>query len=221
MRLFLIRHAQSANNALPEHQRVEDPTLTELGHEQAAALGQWLATASLDRVVTSPFRRSLETASYIHRATGLVPDIWTELHEQGGCYAGWEPHAYEGRPGMSHEAISAEFPDWPICPLIDHTGWWKSRPYETVEQARERARSLIDRTRDAFATSEESVAYVIHADFKRLLLEELFSSSLVNLNDWPSGIYNTAVTCVELTPYSIHLDQYNSTGHLPFAMQSR
>ena len=31
MRLFLIRHAQSENNAKPDHLRIEDPGLTELG----------------------------------------------------------------------------------------------------------------------------------------------------------------------------------------------
>ena len=35
MELYLIRHAQSQNNALPEEQRVEDPGLTELGNQQA------------------------------------------------------------------------------------------------------------------------------------------------------------------------------------------
>ena len=33
--LYLVRHGESANNALPNHQRVADPSLTELGQKQA------------------------------------------------------------------------------------------------------------------------------------------------------------------------------------------
>ena len=55
MRLYLIRHAQSENNARPEHERVEDPGLTELGARQidhlvAAELLPGLSTDLLDRI---------------------------------------------------------------------------------------------------------------------------------------------------------------------------
>ena len=66
MELYLIRHAQSLNNALPEEQRVEDPGLTELGLQQADCLGKWIGTLALTKVITSPFRRALETAKRIH-----------------------------------------------------------------------------------------------------------------------------------------------------------
>ena len=35
MQLYLIRHGQSENNGRPEHLRVEDAELTDLGHQQA------------------------------------------------------------------------------------------------------------------------------------------------------------------------------------------
>ncbi|MCA9219851.1 MAG: histidine phosphatase family protein [Planctomycetales bacterium] len=220
MKLFLIRHAQSANNALPEHQRIEDPPITDLGHRQAAALGQWMGTARLTHLVASPFRRSLQTAEYVHRTTGLVPEVWVDLHEQGGCYSGWEPPAYEGRPGMSHVEISAQFPGWIIESAIDHTGWWKSQPYESFDQARVRARRLIGRTKEQFAATDAHVAYVMHADFKRLVLAELFADTLARDAHWPTGIYNTAVSVVEISPRHIRLDQFNSTGHLAFELVS-
>ena len=50
MRLYVVRHAQSANNALlvpslMNPDRDADPTLTEAGFKQAAALGKYVAEA--------------------------------------------------------------------------------------------------------------------------------------------------------------------------------
>ena len=47
MEVYIIRHAQSTNNALmdDQHMRVEDPPLTEVGHQQAERLSAFLATA--------------------------------------------------------------------------------------------------------------------------------------------------------------------------------
>ena len=44
VQLYLIRHGQSENNARPEHLRVEDAELTDLGHQQAEQLAPWIAT---------------------------------------------------------------------------------------------------------------------------------------------------------------------------------
>ena len=44
MQLYIIRHAQSVNNALDDQRyRVSDPLLTEVGHRQAAMLAEHLA----------------------------------------------------------------------------------------------------------------------------------------------------------------------------------
>lgn len=220
MRLYLIRHAQSLNNALPEEQRVEDPALTDLGRQQAAALAALLQTARLTRLITSPFRRSLETTDAIRQRAQLTPEVWVDLHEQGGCYAGFEPAAYEGRPGMTDREIAAEFPGYRIAPEIDGAGWWKSQPYEPMAAARQRARRLIGHTLELFAGTDEHVAYVMHGDFKKLMLEELFADSPGRLARWPSQIYNASLSIVELATAATRLDQYNSTGHLPFHLLS-
>jgi 2,3-bisphosphoglycerate-dependent phosphoglycerate mutase len=213
MRLFLIRHAQSANNALPEEQRIEDPPITEVGCRQACALAHWLESAGLDWIVASPFRRSLETTEYVRRNLAVTPRVWIDLHEQGGCYAGYEPHLYQGRPGLSLTQIAVEFPGYELDPAIDEEGWWKCRPYETAQQASNRAARLIDRTLVEFGASNLSVAYIMHADFKRKFLETLFPSVDDQTLVW-ADIYNTAVTIIEFQQGSPRLEVYNSTAHL-------
>ena len=91
MEFYIIRHAQSFNNALvDQRQRVQDPPLTELGHRQAAIVAQHLTTGrnpeqkegvseedtavhyrrgyGLTRLYCSAMHRSLQTAAALSRA---------------------------------------------------------------------------------------------------------------------------------------------------------
>ena len=88
MKLFIIRHAQSQNNALPTSQRVSDAPLTELGLSQARHLAQWAQQTQFHDLLTSPFRRTLQTSQLIYAASDASWLTWTHLHEQGGCVSG-------------------------------------------------------------------------------------------------------------------------------------
>lgn len=208
MELYLIRHAQSQNNAKPEEDRVEDPSLTELGHEQAACLGKWIPALKLTKLITSPFLRTLQTAEQIHKATNLAPEVQTDLHELGGCYRGHIPGSITGRPGMSRTEIERQFPAFRVSAEIDGGGWWQSKPYETHELARQRAKTLLERTRDAYAHTEERIAYVMHADIKLIFLEQFHGEPL----DCP---YNVSVSKIQITPQACQLQDFNRVQHLP------
>lgn len=207
MELYLIRHAQSRNNALPEEQRVEDPPITEVGHKQAAQLGDWIPSLGLTRLVTSPFLRTLQTTEHIHRATGLTPHVERELHELGGCVAGASVDELVGRPGMTHTEIEARFPAFQVSPEINGQGWWGSQPYESIAQAKQRAEALLNRTRAQYAHTEERVAYVMHADIKMLFLGRFHFESL----DCP---WNTSVTKIRIVEKDTWLDDFNRVEHL-------
>ena len=208
MELYLIRHAQSLNNAKPEAERVEDPGLTEVGHAQAGHLADWIRTLELTRLITSPFRRTLLTAEPLRRATGLTPEVRVTVHEQGGCYRGHVPGRLAGRPGMTRAEIEREFPEFDAGREIDGTGWWKSQPYETRAAAALRAAGVIEHAHREFAGSGERVGVVTHADFKLLLLEHIHGEPL----DVPR---NVSVTKILLTPAKAVLADYNRVDHLP------
>lgn len=65
MRLFLVRHAHSD----PGHPDELRP-LTARGREEARVLGERLAAAAPDLVLTSPLLRARETAAAIGKAAG-------------------------------------------------------------------------------------------------------------------------------------------------------
>src|SRR5688500_19145897 len=78
--LYVIRHAQSEGNAhVPGAGK--DSRLTELGRRQADAVAARMAEIGVDRVLASPYVRTLETADAVRRATGAPAGIVPLLHE--------------------------------------------------------------------------------------------------------------------------------------------
>lgn len=205
--LYLIRHAQSLNNALPEEERVEDPPLTHMGHEQARRLAAVLPALRLTKVFTSPFLRTLQTTEHLRQATGLVPHVRIELHELGGCVSGNSLVGHTGRPGLTRSQILAEYAGYEVAVDIDGDGWWRSQPYETFELALLRARTLLERTIADYAATDARIAYVMHADIKRIFLDLIHREPV-------SFPYNASISQLTITPGGARLVDYNNVAHL-------
>ena len=89
-RLWVVRHGQSAGNVardeahdagllrIPLQLRDVDVPLSELGEEQARALGRWFAAGEgnglPDVILASPYMRARETALLFREAGGAEPD---------------------------------------------------------------------------------------------------------------------------------------------------
>ena len=84
MKLYLIRHAESENNAKPIYQRIEDPPITAVGRLQAERLAGWVETLKIDTLITSPVLRALQTTRRITDATGQHVNVWADVFEEGG-----------------------------------------------------------------------------------------------------------------------------------------
>src|SRR5574341_719639 len=132
MQLYIIRHAQSTNNALlDEWDRDYDPALTELGQRQADILARHLADGAelepppnpanrearrgyrFTHLYCSPMWRALQTAHPIGEALGLAPEVWTEIHEQGGIYLDHrDGRGPVGYPGKTRQQMQATFPHY-------------------------------------------------------------------------------------------------------------
>ena len=208
MELFLVRHAQSLNNARPQRERIPDPPLTDVGHRQCDFLAERIRSLQLSRLFCSPFLRTLQTAEHICRAADISVEVRTVLHEQGGCISGWNLDTYVGRPGMNHVEIRARFPDFHVSPEIDSEGWWGSKPFEVEQVARRRAAQLYAQTIEEFASTSDRVAYVMHGEFKRLLLSEIGQPPDV-------VAFNAAITKISIEPTGHQLERYNCVEHLP------
>lgn len=210
--LYLIRHGESANNALPEHLRVCDPALTDLGQKQARHLALHYADIDrIDHVLVSPFRRTLQTAQPLLEVRGTRGNIWTDIYEVGGCYSGYEAGYLIGQPGMTDEEIRSEFPEVDIPSDIDHRGWYKSQPFETWEMAIPRASEQAAKLKSTFADENSVVFCFIHADFKQLLLQHLLPSE----KDYHGNdISNSSVTYLHFNGNQGRVIDYCNIDHL-------
>ncbi|MFD3443268.1 histidine phosphatase family protein [Microbacteriaceae bacterium 4G12] len=82
MRLLLIRHGQTPDNARGAlGAMVPGPGLTELGREQAAAVPDALADESIDAIYVSTMVRTHETAAPLAQALGITPTELPGLRE--------------------------------------------------------------------------------------------------------------------------------------------
>jgi 2,3-bisphosphoglycerate-dependent phosphoglycerate mutase len=227
MRLYLIRHAQSTNNALgDERDRVRDPALTGLGERQAETLAEHLATGvelepadhfergySITRLFCSPMVRSLQTAAPVARRLGLRPEVWTDIHEQGGIYLDAEDGMSRiGYPGVTRAEIQASYPTYLLPEDISEGGWW-NRGFEEWEDFQERAARVAEKL-FKWAASDERLALITHGGFTDALLKALLQHTS---RERPLFYYhyNTAITRLDFG-HNGHLGiQYvNRVDHL-------
>lgn len=250
MELFLIRHAQSFNNTLADStQRVDDPTLTDLGHIQAGYLASALAEGvnrapqrrtyvstpdtfqgsgfGLTRLVCSPMWRALQTAQYVSDATGLVPEVWVDVHEQGGIYLDHTDVGPLGLPGKNRDQILECFPNVMLPDSIDHRGWWNNRDLETWKVCYRRAERVVDHL-FTLIESPERIAMVSHGAFMDALLKVLVKDVLLNIAgdfDIPAAMYfqhyNTGITHLRFrSSGAMDILYLNRVEHLPPEMIS-
>jgi probable phosphoglycerate mutase len=137
MELLIVRHGESLANAEGRMQGQRDYPLSELGHEQAALLGRFLAKAGFkfDAAYTSPLTRARATALAVTTALGLPEaELAPELSE---LHAG-------GLQGLTHAEIGENFPGFMQRGL---TGLGDFSEYggESYAEVQARIRRLLER----------------------------------------------------------------------------
>jgi len=212
LRLVLVRHGESQNNALAEQlsrtsefeaRRHVDPDLTDLGRRQAESLATFLADGAvrsqavsqilpLAHVCVSPMKRALQTAAPLVRRLGVSAEIWTDCFEVGGMYheGGTESKGLSIKE-MKRE-ISCSVPD-----DVSEDGWCGLRERETREKAKLRANLVATRIRRMAQTDDsglrgKTLLLLSHHDFMNLLLQSLLKEGKQAHHP------NTSITCVEV-----------------------
>jgi broad specificity phosphatase PhoE len=221
MELYLIRHGESTNNALPDDsQRVADPLLTPLGERQAERVAAFIearahlhptqrnGAAPLDRLYCSAMLRAMQTADAIGRRIGLAPEVWLDVHEFGGIYLDHGARRV-GYPGGTRGELAQRFPHFLRMTDVGETGWW-NRPHEERAEGVQRALRVAQTLRER-AHETTRVGIVSHGDFLSSLMHALL------VQDDGAVYYdhhNTGVTCVELTPQIVRVRYLNRADHL-------
>ena len=212
--LILIRHAQSENNALPDHLRVSDPNITELGVVQAKKLATAVRALEPTTLYCSPFLRSLETTRPVAELTGLRPVVRQDIYEQGGCHRGYLPNPRIAERGMGRDTLSKRYAAWHLDERIEESGWFDLDHYETREEANHRAQRVKAwlETESPTHSPSDRVAMVIHADFKLRLIEALLDDH--DIESKLGEVVNTSITRLSKVSGRWRLDYWNVFSHL-------
>jgi len=242
MQLYIIRHAQSVNNALwtetggPDG-RLPDPPLTELGHHQARLLAQHLATANADlasgydgdqnragyqitHLYSSLMLRAVQTGHHIAEALDLPLHIWEVIHEWGGIFE-FDLETGEPRslPGPNRHFFSERFSRVVLPETLGDEGWW-NRPYDPPEKSAIRAAAFVQELLAKHGGTDHRVAIVTHGGFYQALMRHVIGAQPPHMllgqetEVW-FRVNNTAVTRIDFRDTSISLTYLNRLDHLP------
>jgi broad specificity phosphatase PhoE len=242
MDLYIIRHAQSTNNALADQsQRVCDPPLTDLGWRQTELLAGHLVEGPskdpywrhdpnevdrrngrgyrITRLYSSPMLRALLTAGPVGRALGLAPHVWVDIHEAGGMWLDHgAPVGIKGYPGITRSEMLTRFPGYVVPENLTDEGWWRHAGHEDDGMAAARASRVADILR-SWATLDEWIAFITHGAFSDLLLRNLLGQPAT------LPVYyhldNTSISLIRFRANGeISIRYLNRLEHLPAEMIS-
>lgn len=111
--LWLIRHAESAWNAMGLWQGHADPGLSTRGLAQANALAQQLEGHDIEAIVASDLRRARETARIVASGLGLEPRHDARLRERDlGSWSGLTTPQIAGRWPAQLARVRARDPEF-------------------------------------------------------------------------------------------------------------
>jgi len=239
MQLYLIRHAQSENNALSDtadynQARRMDPELTELGFRQAEYLARYLAESpgdfsdvddlqnrpgfGLSHLYSSLMVRAVATGTIISKELGLPLIGWRDWHEGGGIYLEDEVTGeLVGYPGKDREYFKTYYPAlvWPVD--LGNGPWW-DRPFEERPQRWSRAQHVLVELMTRHGGTYDRVAVIMHGGFYNY-----FMKTLLGIEPGAAVWFvmnNAAITRIDFTGRETRLVYQNRLEHLPTELVS-
>jgi len=123
--ILLIRHGETAWNAVRRLQGHLDVPLNAEGERQAAALGRALLAEQVDAIYASDLQRALSTAHAIAAPRGMPVKVDAGLRER--CFGGFE--------GLLYAEIGARYPQ--------AYAEWKARALDAVPPQGERTAETL------------------------------------------------------------------------------
>lgn len=170
--MILVRHAESEWNRHFGRTRTDpgipDPALTATGRSQADALIERLAGEGVERLLASPYRRTLETATIIARGLGLSITVEPLVRER---------NVFSCDQGTPRSALARLWPGLDFAHLDEH--WW-GEPAESEISLEHRC--VTFRTKTADLPNRHQVAVITHWGFIRGLTgEEVANATYLRL----------------------------------------
>lgn len=198
MDLYLVRHGESN---IPADSVQSDYPLSELGREQAARVGERFRGLHIDRLITTPYKRTQETAAAIAASTGV------ECVEEPGLGA-IDAGEMQRTPYSQRKERFPEFFAAP-SPLMDYApfgGEGASAFYERVTGA------FVQTVWEQHWREPGTTVVVCHAETINVLLHHLFG---MPWEGWMMfSIDHTSVSMLDVRLDRPRVRYINDSSHL-------
>lgn len=200
-KLIIVRHAESMGNLEGVFQgKNYDTNLSSFGHRQAEALSERLKEFNVRRIISSPARRTQETAHHVAQKVNCVVEVSEQIIE--GHHGKWE--------GKNESWVKENFPD--IYKLYSET------PSKVTFPDGE---SFLDIVKRAFGFLEDSIfesdtLVVSHDNIIRPMLSILTNRNIDGM--WGIPLERTSLNIFEVNRVNgknmFRLVSLNDTKHL-------
>lgn len=201
--ILLIRHGETAWNAVKRLQGHIDVPLNEEGERQAAALGCALLNEPLDAIISSDLQRAWQTAHEIAALRGMTVQTDAGLRER--CYGAFEGLLYAEIQGRYPEAYAA----WQRRD-IDARFPGGEREAETLREFSDRVVGTI--TRLVSGGKFRKVALVAHGGVLECAYRAAKGLGFAHKRDF--DILNASVNRFRWDGHALHLLQWGDISHL-------
>jgi probable phosphoglycerate mutase len=202
MDLYLVRHGESD---IPPDTFQSDFPLSELGRRQAAAMAQRFRDVRIDHLLTTPYKRTTETAEAIAAVAGV-----TSIEEPGlGAF-----HA-GGFHDVPVSKAREAYPDWfeRVYPLQSYElagGESAAAFFERVTEA------FVEKVWDRFSESRDlNVVLVCHEETINALLHHFLGLAFTGFQTFK--LEHTSITTVNSRMRRPRITSVNDVAHLLMA----
>jgi len=141
-KIYVIRHCLAQGQSL-------DAPLTQKGIEQANSLAEFFKNLKIDRIVSSPFLRAIQSIEPLSSRESITIEIDERLSER--------------------LLSTRDFPDW--YEKLQATFVDMDLKYDSGESSNEAMHRIVDLVKDAFAQDVDNTLIVSHGNIISLLLK--------------------------------------------------
>lgn len=184
MNLYLVRHGETEWNRLKKFQGQLNSDLTDIGIEQAKALGKYLEKENIDFdfVYSSPQERAYNTAKLIKEDFQIITD--SRLMEM--AFGKWE--------GMYVELIKEESAE-NFHNFFNSSDKYDHRPHEaeSFESLESRIRLFLDEIKEKY--KGKNVLVVSHGVTLKVFVKIIKNQNLKEFSE-SGGIFNTSLSLI-------------------------
>jgi len=200
-KVVIVRHAESIANTEGKYQgQTYDTDLSELGKKQAQALANRLKNYGVKKIITSPLKRTHQTAKHVADLIGCGIEIDRQIIETN--HGLWE--------GIHKDTIKTDYPE-----LFD---MWHSNPRDIIFPQGESFFQTIERTLLFLEKTEfqSDTLVVTHDNILRAMIS-LINGSDVN-SMWEIPLETAAINIFEVNRVNgknlFHILKLNDVDHL-------